>query len=76
MMKKIQTSRGQCYKNTTVITAVKTQLFLGLIYCSNLLSYCSNLPSLKDKFNVMNIPMVIYCHSTVITKEMLLYNTE
>jgi hypothetical protein len=37
----------------------KTLLFLGLKYCSNLLSYCSNLLSFQGKFNVINIPMVI-----------------
>jgi hypothetical protein len=30
----------------------------------------------QGKFNVTNIPMVIYHHSTVITKLMLLYNME
>jgi hypothetical protein len=61
---------GQCYKNTMVIyqiTAVKTLLFLGLKYRGNLLSYCSYLPLFQGKFNVINIHMVIYCHSTVIT---------
>jgi hypothetical protein len=67
--------RGQCYKNTA-ITAVKSLLFLGLKYHSNLLPYCSNLPSFQGKFNVVNILMVIYSHATVITKIMLLYNTE
>ncbi len=62
-------SRDQCYKNTAVIYHVKlpqykTLLFLGLKYCGNLLSYCSYLLSLQGKFNVINIPMVIYCHST------------
>jgi hypothetical protein len=37
----------------------KTLLFLGLKYCSNLLSYCSNLLSFQGKFDVKNIPMVI-----------------
>ncbi len=54
----------------------KKPLFLGLKYCSNLLSYCSYLLSFQGKFNVINIPLVIYLHSTVITKVMLLYNTE
>ncbi len=54
----------------------KTLLFLGLKYHRNLLSYCSNLPPFQGKFNVIYIPMVIYCHSAVITKLMLLYNTE
>ncbi len=39
-------------------------------------SYCSNLLSFQGKFNVINNPMVIYCHYTVITKVILLYNTE
>ncbi len=57
----------------------KTLLFLGLkyhsnllsycsnllSYCSNLLSYCSNLPPFQGKFNVINIPMVIYSKMTV-----------
>ncbi len=69
--------RGQCYKNTAVIyCGKKTLLFLGLKYSSNLLSYCRNLPSFQGKFNVINIPKVIYCHSTIIRKVMLLYNTE
>ncbi len=51
-------------------------IFLKLKYRSNLLSYCSNLLSFQGKFNVINIPVVIYCHSTVITKVMWLYNTE
>ncbi len=55
---------------------VKTLLFLGLKYRGNLLSYCSNLPQFQGKLNVINIPMVIYCHPTVIIKVMLLYNTE
>jgi hypothetical protein len=54
----------------------KTLLFLGLKYHANLLSYCSYLPSFQGKFNDINIPMVIYRHSAVITKVMLLYNTE
>jgi hypothetical protein len=54
----------------------KTVLFMGLKYHGNLLSYCNNLPLFQGKFNVINIPMIIYCHSTVITKVMLLYNTE
>ena len=37
----------------------KTLLFPGLKYRSNLLSYCSNLPSFQGKFDVINIPMVI-----------------
>jgi hypothetical protein len=37
----------------------KTLLFLRLKYHSNLLSYCSNLPSFQGKFDVINIPMVI-----------------
>ncbi len=37
----------------------KTLLFLGLKYCSNILSYCCNLPSFQGKFNVINIPIVI-----------------
>jgi hypothetical protein len=32
------------------------------------MSYCSYLPSFQGKFNVINISMVIYRHSTVITK--------
>jgi hypothetical protein len=32
--------------------------------------------SYDSKLNVINITMVIYCHSTIITKLMLLYNTE
>ncbi len=73
--------RCQCYKNTAVIYHgklpwQKTLLFLGLKYNGNLLSYCSYLPSFQGKYNVINIPMVIYCHSTEITKVMLLYNTE
>jgi len=40
------------------------------------MSYSSYLPSFQGKFNVINIPMVFYRHSTVITKVMLLYNTE
>ncbi len=54
----------------------KTLLFLGLKNRVNLLSYCSNLPSFQGKFSVINIDMVIYCHSIVITKVMLLYNTK
>ncbi len=41
---------------------------------TNTLAYCSNLPSLQGKFNVINISLVIYRHSTVINKVMLLYN--
>ncbi len=37
---------------------------------------CSNLLSFQGKFNVINIPMVIYCHFRVVTKAMLLYNTK
>ncbi len=36
----------------------KTLLFIGLKYHSNLLSYCSNLPSFQVEFDVINIPMV------------------
>ncbi len=54
----------------------KKPTFLRLKCHSNLLSYCCNLPSFQGKFNVINIPMVIYCHSTVISKVMLLYNKE
>jgi hypothetical protein len=54
----------------------KILLFLRLKYSANLLSYCSYLPSFRGKFNVIKIPMVIYHHFTVITKVMLLYNTE
>jgi hypothetical protein len=43
----------------------KTLLFLGLKYRGNLLSYCSNLPSFQGKFNVINIPMVIYSKMAV-----------
>ncbi len=72
---------GPCYKNTAIIyhgkiPQYKTLLFLGLKYHGNLLSYCSYLLSFQGKFNVINVPMVIYCHSTIITKVMLLYNTE
>jgi hypothetical protein len=71
----------QCYKNTAVVyhgklLQYKTLLFLGLKYHGNLLSYCSYLLSFQGKLSVINIPMVIYPHSTVITKVMLLYNTE
>jgi hypothetical protein len=55
---------------------ILTLPILGLKYCGNLLSYYSTLLSFQGKFNVINIPMVIYHHSTVITKVMLLYNTE
>jgi hypothetical protein len=55
---------------------VKNLLFLGLKYRGNLFTYCSNLPSFQSKFNVIHIPIVIYCNSTVVTKVMLLYNTE
>jgi hypothetical protein len=55
---------------------MKKLLFLRLKYCGNLLSYCSYLPSFQGKFNAINIPMVIYHHSTVITKVMVLYNAE
>ncbi len=51
-------------------------LLLGLKYYTNFLSYCNNLPPFLGQFNAIYIPMVIYRHSTVITKVMLLYNTE
>ncbi len=37
----------------------KRLLFLGIKYCSNLLSYCSKLLSFQGKFDVINIPMAI-----------------
>ncbi len=44
---------------------MKTLLYLGLKYHGNLLSYCSNLPSFQAKFNVINIPMVIWSKMAV-----------
>jgi hypothetical protein len=37
----------------------KTLLFLGLKYCGNLLSYCSNFDLNLGRFDVINIPVVI-----------------
>ncbi len=72
----VSATRGQCYKNTINYRGKKTLLFLGLKYRGNLLSHCSYLLSFQGKFNVVKIPLVIYLHSTVYTKVMLLYNTE
>jgi hypothetical protein len=63
-------------KKAAIRGHIKNLLFLRLKYFNNLLSYCSYVLSFQGKFNVIKIPMVIYHHSTVITKVMLLYNTE
>jgi hypothetical protein len=66
--------RGQCYKNTVVN------------YCSNFNpSFCrvkmmQNITAISGYIMLYNIgytnSIIIYCHSTVITKVMLLYNKE
>ncbi len=66
--------RGQCYKSTVVnYRGILTLLFLGLKWCSIVLPFSYFI--IFHSIGYTNT-MVIYCHSTVITKIMLLYNTE
>jgi hypothetical protein len=66
--------RGQCYKSTVVNYRCNlTLLFLGLKWCSILLPFSYFIIFYSIGYTNS---MVIYCYSTVITKIMLLYNTE
>jgi len=64
---------GQCFKNAMLITVV----ILTLLFRVKILLYITAILGWIVLYNIRYTnTAVIYCHSTVITKVMLLYSTE